>query len=68
MPGKFWWLKERYNPQLGTYYVKCGRISIAYAKAIGKALYGENTMHKFESEEEYLAEIDRLKKSGEKIQ
>ena len=32
---KYWWIKERYNPQLGTYYIKYGNtLTVKQAKAM----------------------------------
>ncbi len=44
-----YWIKQRYNPQLGIYYVKCGQISKTAAKRFYKAIYGENVMLEFET-------------------
>ena len=67
MAGKYFWLKERHNPQLGIYYVACGRITTKEAKTHEISIYGDNYMHKFETEKEYEAEIDRLKKTGKSV-
>ena len=34
MKPKYWWIKERHNPQLGVYYVAIGRLRIAAAKGL----------------------------------
>jgi hypothetical protein len=65
---KFWWIKERDNPQLGTYYVACGQLSKAEAKLMESSLYGSNYMHQFPNEESYIARIAQLKERGEKVQ
>lgn len=62
-----WWIKERDNPQLGTYWVPMGKISQKEAREHGKALYGYNTMHSFDSLEAYEEKLRQLKKSGERI-
>jgi len=68
MPGKYYWIKERYNPQLGTYYVRCGQITVKKAKKMENVLYGDNVMHKFSTVEEYRSKIKELKNCGEKVQ
>jgi hypothetical protein len=65
---KKWYLKERDNPQLGTYWVKCGQMSKTAAKRKESSLYGFNIMHGFDSESEYNAKIEELKKGGERVQ
>lgn len=66
--GKYYWIKERHNPQQGPYYVACGNTySVKNAKKIETPLYGDNIMHKFNSEQEYNNEIERLKKAGERV-
>lgn len=67
MKAKYFWIKERHNPQTGTYYVKYGRISAARAKKMEKALYGDNYMLRFDTEEAYNAKIEELKKAGERV-
>lgn len=67
--GKYFWIKERYNPQLGTYYVACGNTyTVKDAKKAESPFYGDNTIHKFDTETEYNAEIERLKKAGKRVQ
>ena len=61
------WIKERYNPQLGVYYVPCGQMSKTAAKRAEKSLYGVNLMHRFETEAEYVARLEWLRKHGEKV-
>jgi hypothetical protein len=67
MAGKYWWLKERCNPQLGKYWVKCGRITVKEARKKEDSSYGDNYMHKFNSEEEYAATVDELNSNGERV-
>lgn len=62
-----YWLKQRCNPQLGTYYVKCGQLTQKAAKQMEKSSYGDNYMLSFSSLEVYQAEIDKLTKNGEKV-
>lgn len=53
MKYKYWYIKERHNPQLGIYYIKLGNISAREASQYGDSLYGNNYILKFESESEY---------------
>jgi hypothetical protein len=62
-----YWLKQRHNPQLGIYYVKCGQLTQKAAKQMEKSVYGDNYMLSFPNLELYQAEIDKLIKSGEKV-
>lgn len=66
MKKKFW-LRQRINPQLGTYWVLCGQITVKEAKAYEKALYGDNVMHSFTTEAAYNAKIEELRKSNATI-
>lgn len=68
MGKTYWWIEERENPQTGTYYVACGKLTNAQAKDKEKSLYGYNTMHKFLTEEAYNLEIDKLRNAGERVQ
>jgi len=65
---KLWYLKERMNPQLGTYWVRCGRLSKTAARKMEYSLYGDNIMHPFESESDYNDRISELEKDGERVQ
>ncbi len=65
---KPWWIKERDNPQLGTYWVACGQLSKTEAMKKEKSLYGLNTMHRFETESDYQAKLAELKKRNERVQ
>lgn len=68
MAGKYYWIKERENPQLRTYYVACGKIAMKEAQAYErKSLYGSNIMHRFTTKETYEAEISRLKAKGKRV-
>ena len=62
-----WYIKERHNPQLGTYYTGQGQMSKKDAKAYEHPLYGDNVMHVFETETEYLAELYDLRRRGNKV-
>ncbi len=61
------WIKERYNPQSGTYYVLCGKITKKRAEAMEDTAYGSNTLHPFDTKEEYDTRIQDLKMAGETI-
>ncbi len=63
-----WWIKQRNNPQLGTYYVPCGQMSKTAAKGYeDSSLYGYNTMIPFDSEKKYQDELTKLRNSGNKV-
>lgn len=63
-----YWIRERHNPQLGVYYVAHGQLTNREAKAHEKCLYGWDLMLEFNTEDEYLAELQKLKDRGEKVQ
>ena len=65
---KKYYIKERCNPQLGTYYVACGALSKTAAKKNERTIYGSNLMIGFDTEEEYVAKLAELRKNGESIQ
>ncbi len=67
MKPKRFWIKERYNPQLGTYYVGCGAMSIKAARGMERPLYGDNIMHEYPSEADYLAKLAELRKLGKNV-
>ena len=67
MKPKSYWIKQRFNPQLGVYYVACGQISVREAKRLERTLYGDNVMLRFSSEDEYNKKLSELRDSGEKI-
>ena len=68
MPSKYWWIKERYNPQLGVYYVACGNIPQATAKRMADSLYGTNVMHPYKSKELYVDALSDLLNEGGRVQ
>jgi hypothetical protein len=68
LKNKPWWIKERFNPQLGVYYVACGQMSVKDANACKRTRYGCNEMMRFNSEEEYRASLEQLKKDGMNVQ
>jgi len=65
---KPFWIKERINPQLGTYYVACGKLSRKAAKQHEDALYGDNIMHEYPDEQSYQAKINELRSKGISVQ
>jgi hypothetical protein len=58
MKGKFWYIKERHNPQLEIYYVPLGNISQKEAKKHEKTPYGYNVILRFDTKEEYLKKLN----------
>lgn len=64
---KPYWIKERHNPQLGTYYVPCGQMSRTAAKKYERPLYGDNIMHEYPDEISYQAKLAELRKRGENV-
>jgi len=68
MTIKPYWIKERGNPQLGTYYVAMGQMPTREAKKYEDALYGMNIMHRFKTRTDYESRIDELRSQGEKVQ
>lgn len=66
--AKKYYLKERINPQLGTYWVRCGQMSKAAAKRAEEPLYGENVMHEFDSLLAYTQRINELVRTGAHVQ
>ena len=67
MKAKYYWIKERHNPQLGTYYTAYGRLPFKEAMAHEKSIYGSNTMHKYATEDEYLNALVALRDRGERV-
>jgi hypothetical protein len=67
MKQHLWWIKERYNPQIGIYYVASGQMSKTAANKHKQPLYGRNKMHPYKTEEEYRKAIEDLKKEGERV-
>ena len=64
-----YWIKERYNPQSGVYFVARGQITSKEAKAIeNDCIYGYNKMHSFSDEHQYLARLEELKAEGKRVQ
>jgi len=64
--NKPWWIKQRYNPQLGMYYVPMGQMSVAAAKRQEKALYGSNVMLRFDTEDKYKQAVQKYKEEAGK--
>lgn len=66
MATKKFYLKERHNPQLqNPYYVPQGQLTKIQVNIIENGSnYGHNILLSFDTEAEYLAEIERLKLAG----
>lgn len=62
-----YWIKERRNPQLETYYVPMGQMSRKAAKRHESPIYGHNVMHRFATEEEYRAQLERLGHTAQSV-
>jgi hypothetical protein len=62
MATKYYWIKERINPQFKKpYYVGMGAMTMKEAKKIeDDCLYGYNNMIKFPSECKYLEALERF--------
>lgn len=63
-----YWIKQRFNPQLGVYYVACGQRTKTEAKAAERSLYGSNVMLPYDTEEAYNARLKELRDAGERVQ
>lgn len=68
MKAEKFWIKERENPQIGTYFVRMGPMSIRAAKKYENPIYGNSIMHSYDDEASYNLEIQRLKKAREIVQ
>lgn len=58
--AKYWYIKERVNPQLKTYYLALGNITQKEARKHENAIYGWNNILKFSTEKEYLEKVKEL--------
>jgi hypothetical protein len=66
---KNWYIKQRHNPQLGTYFVPMGQMLKARATEIQRgSLYGSNTMLAFPTEEAYNLYLNKLREEGKRVQ
>lgn len=65
--AKKFFIKERQNPQTGTYYSLQGQLTKKEAKKKEDTLYGFNIMHEYPSEVTYNEAIAKLKAIGSKI-
>lgn len=63
----FYWIKERENPQTGTYFVAMGQMETEAALDHEKTIYGKNTMHRFLTEAEYEGRLKQLEKQNERV-
>lgn len=60
-----YYIKKRFNPQFDKpYFITCGKLTAKEAKKKEKPIYGMNIMLPFNTQKEYDAEIERLKKDG----
>ncbi len=57
---KLWYIKQRYNSQLGTNYYKMGQMSKTAAKQWEGSKYGSSKMLPYQTEAEYLAAVKEL--------
>lgn len=64
---KKYYIKERDNPQLGTYFVACGQMFKAQARRYENPLYGSNVMHGFDTKEAYEKRLAELREQGESV-
>jgi len=63
------YIKERENPQLGTYYVPQGQMTKKEAETTETGcLYGCNIMHAYTTKERYEEAITQLKAEGKRVQ
>ena len=63
--AKKFYLKERHNPQFkDPYYIKMGQLTKAQARGFEKAAYGGNYMLPYNTEQDYLEDIEKLIKDG----
>lgn len=63
-----YWIKQRLNPQTGTYYVACGKMPIKTALRNERTIYGSNIMLRYDTREEYEEKLAKLKADGERVQ
>lgn len=61
---KKYYIKERHNPQLGTYYVALGQLSKKEAKKAKDSIYGYNIIIEFDNLNDYYLAIEEYKESG----
>jgi len=62
-----YYIKERYNPQTGTYFVAEGQMTKTEAKRHEKPIYGWNIMHGFDSLAAYEKRLGELKSEGRRV-
>jgi hypothetical protein len=59
---KYWFIKERINPQFdNSYYVALGNMPNNKAKRHEESLYGMTIVRRYDTEEKYNKEIEKLK-------
>ena len=57
MAGKYWYIRQRDNPQFS---IAQGNLTVSQAKKAEGSIYGHNTMLKFNTLEEYLTKCKEL--------
>lgn len=69
MAQQKFYLGWRSNPQLskGGYYKKYGQMTMKQAKNLEKCLYGGMYLTAYDTEAEYLAEIEKIQEKGYRI-
>ena len=61
MKAKYWYIKERHNPQFEKpYYTALGNISQTEARKHENPLYGYNVLIRFETEKDYMEKCKEL--------
>lgn len=63
-----YWIIERYNPQLGIYYIGKGQMTRSAAKKYKTPGYGVNVLQMFNNEHDYLARLLFLRAAGRDVQ
>jgi len=64
---KSYYIKERVNPQTGTYFVLKGQLTKKEVKKEEESIYGTNIMHEYKTNQDYNAAINTLLNKNEKI-
>lgn len=62
-----WWIKERLNPQLGTFYVGCGQLAKTVARDMESPIYGGAIMHRYPDWKSYDKRLRELRKNGSRV-
>lgn len=68
MPRGNYYLVERYNPQLGVYYIKLDQCGVEKAEEwVNGSVYGSNTYETFRSKKAYSDRIAELESNGMRV-